>query len=53
MFTSENGDQPDARNIGIVLTDGKSNNEQETWKVNGVFHDLHLLQLRWQRKTRL
>ena len=35
MFTQENGDQPNAKNIGIVLTDGKSNSEEDTWKVMG------------------
>ena len=35
MFTQENGNQPNAKNIGIVLTDGKSNSEEDTWKVMG------------------
>ena len=33
MFAPQNGDQPNVKNIGIVLTDGKSNSEEETWKV--------------------
>ena len=30
MFTEENGDRPDAINVGVVITDGKSNNREET-----------------------
>ena len=33
MFTFDNGDQPGVQNIGIVLTDGKSDDEEEMWKV--------------------
>ena len=33
MFTGANGDQPNARNIAVVLTDGKSNDEEATWQV--------------------
>lgn len=32
MFTSGRGDQNDVANIAIVLTDGRSNDEQETWQ---------------------
>ena len=32
MFTRQNGDQPGARNIGVILTDGRSDNEARTWQ---------------------
>ncbi|ELU05673.1 hypothetical protein CAPTEDRAFT_217523 [Capitella teleta] len=32
MFTERNGDQPAARNIGILMTDGRSNDEAKTWE---------------------
>lgn len=32
MFTPENGDQANARNIGIVITDGRSDDQQRTWE---------------------
>ena len=31
MFTNQNGDDPDRPNIGIVVTDGRSNDMTETW----------------------
>lgn len=31
MFTEEHGDRPDARNIVILLTDGRSNDRGATW----------------------
>ncbi len=32
MFTLEHGDRPAIRNIGVVVTDGKSREEQSTWR---------------------
>lgn len=32
MFTSANGDRPTYRNVGIVLTDGESNDRARTFK---------------------
>ena len=37
MFTPHNGDQPGVQNIGIVLTDGRSDDEQQTWQVKMRF----------------
>ena len=31
MFTEQNGDRPEARNVGIFITDGKSNDRQSTF----------------------
>lgn len=31
MFTAQNGDQPNAPNIGVIITDGRSNLEEQTW----------------------
>ena len=30
MFTAANGDRPNARNVAIVITDGRSNDRQDT-----------------------
>lgn len=32
MFTRDNGDQTSARNIGVIITDGRSNDESQTWQ---------------------
>ena len=32
MFTEGSGDQPSARNIAIVITDGYSGSERDTWR---------------------
>lgn len=31
MFTEDNGDRPNFPNIGLVVTDGRSNNKTETY----------------------
>ena len=33
MFTTERGDQPGVPNVLVIITDGKSNNEEETWRM--------------------
>ena len=32
MFSSESGDRPNNRNLGIVFTDGKSDDPQAAWE---------------------
>ena len=32
MLTPENGDDPDAKNIVVVLTDGRSNDKMNTFR---------------------
>ena len=47
MFTRQNGDQSSARNIGIVLTDGRSDDEERTWQEAMLTRqdDIHLISI--------
>ena len=32
MFRQENGDRRDVQNVAVIMTDGRSNDADETWK---------------------